>query len=414
MRTFLLILTGIALCSASSVFAQQNSDGTKSPFYKDVEYLSHDSLEGREIGTKGELIAAQYIANRYAEIGLITPNGSSSYFEKFTKRVSDNPHDTTNAVSIEGRNVIGILNPEGKGSIIIGAHYDHLGWGGEGSGSLSTEHAIHNGADDNASGVAGLLYLAKRFSKKKLDHKVIFIAFTGEEKGLLGSNHFANTTLSNSEEVSFMINMDMIGRLDEERKLAVYGIGTSPLFTPAIEEINKPEFQFVMDSSGIGPSDHTSFYLQDIPVLHFFTGQHEEYHTPEDDVELINFEGLNDVAVFIEKLIKKLDKESDLPFTKTRDENPNNEKRKFNVTLGVIPDYLYDGTGLKIDGVKEGRTAAEAGIQKGDVLLELGKFKVESIYDYMEALGFYHPGDTVSAVILRNDEEIVLELTFLK
>ena len=211
-----------------------------------------------------------------------------------------------------------------------------------------------------------------------------------------------------------MINIHMIGRLDAERKLAIYGIGTSPMFIPTIEKISNPRFQFVMDSSGVGPSDHTSFYLQDIPVLHFFTGQHAEYHTPQDDLELINFDGLKDVSVFIEKLIKKLDKEPDLPFTKTKDGNANNEKRKFNVTLGVIPDYLYDGTGLKIDGVKDGRSAAEAGIQKGDILLELGKFKVQSIYDYMEALGYYHPGDTVSATVQRGDEAIVLELTFIE
>ncbi len=414
MRIISFILLSIVLHFAYTVTAQQTDTEGKNSIYQDVEFLSHDSLEGREIGTKGEVIAAQYIANRFAEIGLRKPNSMNSYFQEFTKKISKNPYDTSTAFTIEGRNVIGILNPEGQGSIIIGAHYDHLGWGGEGSGSLSTEQAIHNGADDNASGVAGLLYLAEYFSKKNPRHSITFIAFTGEEKGLLGSNYFANTTLSNSDDVSFMINMDMIGRLDDQRRLAIYGIGTSPEFTSTMERVKRPTFQFAMDSSGIGPSDHTSFYLQDIPVLHFFTGQHEQYHKPEDDVELINFEGLKDVSLFIAKLVTKLDKSPDLPFTKTRDPNPTNEKRKFNVTLGVIPDYLYDGVGLKIDGVKEGRSAAAAGIQKGDILLELGQFKIASIYDYMEALGYYQPEDAVSVTVERDNEQIVLDLTFLK
>jgi len=269
---------------------------------------------------------------------------------------------------------------------------------------------VHNGADDNASGVAALLQLAEHLSEQKLKHNVIFIAFTGEEKGLLGSHFFADSQKEGLKTNSFMINMDMVGRLDEERRLAVNGIGTSPSFVPAMNKITSPEFQFKLDSSGMGPSDHTSFYLNDVPVLHFFTGQHAQYHRPEDDVELINFEGLNDVAQYIEQLIAHLDKKKDLKFEKTRDASA--DKRSFNVTLGIIPDYLFDGQGLKIDGVKDGRPAAKANLQKGDVVLKMGELDIRSMDDYMKALGYFHPKDEIDVLFERGGEVMSTKVVF--
>jgi hypothetical protein len=256
--------------------------------------------------------------------------------------------------------------------------------------------------------------LAQQLQKHKanLHHNVIFIAFTGEEKGLLGSNHFAKTFLNDSINVSFMINMDMVGRLDSARRLAIYGIGSSPDFSEPLHSIQEPKFTFVMDSSGIGPSDHTSFYLNDIPVLHFFTGQHEQYHRPEDDLEHINFEGLKDVSDFIFQLVLRLDKKADLTFTETKSSEKQDQRRKFKVTLGVIPDYLYDGEGLKIDGVKEGRTADLAGMKRGDIVVQLGSLSITNIYDYMHALQEFEPGTEATALIVRNGEEIKLDIVF--
>ncbi|NVK64816.1 MAG: M20/M25/M40 family metallo-hydrolase [Flavobacteriales bacterium] len=374
----------------------------------DVTVLSHDSLEGREIGTRGELVAAHYIASRFETIGL-KPFQNDSYFQEFSKKTKAHPHDTEfTGKQLSGRNVIGSIDNGSKYSIVIGAHYDHLGWGDE--NSLSDEHAVHNGADDNASGVAALLQLAENLFSKKLKHNIIFIAFTGEEKGLLGSHFFANSQTSGLEAISFMINMDMVGRLDEDRRLAVSGIGTSPSFVPAMETITSPEFQFKLDSSGMGPSDHTSFYLNDVPVLHFFTGQHAQYHKPEDDVELINFEGLNDVATYIEKLIIRLDKKKDLKFEKTRDASAG--KRSFKVTLGIIPDYLFDGQGLKIDGVKDGRPAANAELQKDDVILKMGDLDIHSMEDYMKALGHFNPKDEIDVLFERDGEVILTKVVF--
>lgn len=406
------IFSVLIACTAGFAHGQQ-SNSSDDQIYRDVSFLSHDSLEGRETGTKGEIIAANYIASRFEDLGLSSYGLGDSYFHTFSKSIKENPHQSFSSDSIQGRNVVGFLNGGHKGTIIIGAHFDHLGWGGEGSGSLSLEHAIHNGADDNASGIAALLYLAKSLQKKKLRHNLLFIAFSGEEKGLLGSNHFANNILDNPDSISFMINMDMIGNLDSNRRLAIYGVGTSPNFSPSIHKVRSPKFEFVVDSSGIGPSDHTSFYLQNIPVLHFFTGQHKRYHTPEDDVEFINFKGLEDVATYIRKLVYLLDKEDDLLFTATNDSRNNNEQRSFKVTLGIIPDYLFDGQGLKIDGVKLSRSADAAGILKGDIILQLGRYKIDNIYNYMDALEHYEPNETVNATILRAQEEISVEITFI-
>lgn len=374
----------------------------------DVTILSHDSLEGREIGTRGEVLAANYIASRFETIGL-KPFQNDSYFQEFSKKTKAHPHDTEfTGKRLSGRNVIGTIDNGSKYSIVVGAHYDHLGWGDE--NSLSDQHAVHNGADDNASGVAALLQLAEHFSDQKLKHNIIFVAFTGEEKGLLGSHFFADSQKEGLKSISFMINMDMVGRLDEERRLAVNGIGTSPSFVPAMNTITSPEFQFKLDSSGMGPSDHTSFYLNEVPVLHFFTGQHAQYHKPEDDVELINFEGLNDVAHYIEQLITRLDKKKDLKFEKTRDASAG--KRSFNVTLGIIPDYLFDGQGLKIDGVKDDRPAAKASLQKGDVVLKMGELDIHSMDDYMKALGYFHPKDEIDVLFERDGEVMSTKVMF--
>jgi Zn-dependent M28 family amino/carboxypeptidase len=386
-----------------TAFAQVSSS-----LIMDVTVLSHDSLEGREIGTKGEIAAANYISRRFEALQL-QPFTGDSYFQEFSKKTKAHPHDTQfTGKRLSGRNVIGTIDNGSKYSIVIGAHYDHLGWGDE--NSLSDEHAIHNGADDNASGVAALLRLAERLSHTKLKHNVIFIAFTGEEKGLLGSHYFVDSLESGLESISFMINMDMVGRLDEDRRLAVNGIGTSPSFVPAMDKIETPSFQFKLDSSGMGPSDHTSFYLNEVPVLHFFTGQHAQYHRPEDDVELINFEGLNDIATYIEKLIIRLDKKKDLKFEKTRDASA--DKRSFKVTLGIIPDYLFDGQGLKIDGVKDGRPADNAQLMKGDVILKMEEIQIRSMEDYIGALGQFNPKQEIELLFSREGEVMTTKVVF--
>lgn len=378
---------------------------------EDLSYLAQDQLEGRSMGTKGEKLAAEYIAKRFHEIGLKFGGlGDSSYYDFFTKKTRFHPHDNDfKGPVLSGRNIIGILDRKASQNIIIGAHYDHLGWGDEGSLHEGPK-AIHNGADDNASGVAALFYIAEKLKQFQLNANIIIIAFTGEEKGLLGSGNYIKNHGFELENTRFMINMDMIGRLNKEQKLAVNGVGTSPVFVPALRENNKSQFHLLMDSTGMGPSDHTSFYLDSIPVLHFFTGQHEQYHRPEDDVELINFTGLQKISDYIVALIIDLDKEQTIPFLKTKD--PEQKRMKFKVTLGIIPDYLFEGKGLKIAGVKTGRTAEKAGLLKGDIVIQMGEREIKSIHDYMEVLMQLEKGDQVNLTILREGSKIDLICQF--
>ncbi len=376
----------------------------------DVTYLAHDSLEGREVGTKGELIAADYIAARMKENGLSPKGNEETYFQLFTRNMKAHPHDTAGTgEKIEGRNVLGYLDNGASKTIVIGAHYDHLGYGEEGSLADSAGQ-IHNGADDNASGVSAMLGLAKKLKGKKLKTNVLFIAFTGEEKGLWGSNYFVKNATVPTSEMAYMINMDMVGRLDTNNRLAIYGIGTSPIFKPILDSCNTFGFQSKFDSSGVGPSDHTSFYLEDVPVLHFFTGQHKDYHKPTDDTEFINFEGIEKVADYIEKVVMSLNNYDSIPFTKTKEKSE--KARAFKVTLGVIPDYLFDGNGMRIDGVKEDRPAAKAGIQKGDVVIKMGEFEVNSMKDYMSCLSKFEKESTHTVTVLREDKKVKVEVTF--
>ena len=410
MKFIITTLTCILFVACGTQNMENKSMSLLADYKADVSYLAHDSLEGREVGTKGELIAADYIAARMKENGLLPKGNDNTYFQVFTRNMKAHPHDTAGTgEKIEGRNVLGFLDNGAEKTLIIGAHYDHLGYGEEGSLADSAGQ-IHNGADDNASGVSAMLGLAKKLKGKKLKTNVLFIAFTGEEKGLWGSNYFVKNATVPTSEMAYMINMDMVGRLDTNNRLAIYGIGTSPLFKPILDSCNTFSFQSKFDSSGVGPSDHTSFYLEDVPVLHFFTGQHKDYHKPTDDTEFINFEGIEKVADYIEKVVMSLNNYDSIPFTKTKEKSE--KARAFKVTLGVIPDYLFDGEGMRIDGVKEDRPAAKAGIQKGDIVLKMGEFEVKSMTDYMNCLGKFEKESTHKVIVLREKEKVEIEVTF--
>ncbi len=239
----------------------------------DVSFLADDNLEGRQTGTKGEKKAADYIAKRFEELN-IEAKGTKGYFQDFSFKPKTDPHQEVEYningtdSTITGRNVLGYINNNAKQTIVIGAHYDHLGYGAEGS-LYRGEEAIHNGADDNASGVALMLNLVSRLRETNTGNNYLFMAFSGEEMGLLGSNYFAKNPTIDSETINFMINMDMVGRLKTDSTLAVYGVGTSPIFKQVLNASNT-NFKIVEKESGVGPSDHTSFYLIDVPVFAFF------------------------------------------------------------------------------------------------------------------------------------------------
>lgn len=296
---------------------------------EDVAVLASDEMGGRQTGTPGELLAAAYITERFSDIGL-TPKGSEGNFtQTFSFTPSANPHEQSEFTNIQedgsvtGTNVIGYINNNAATTVIIGAHYDHLGMGGE--GSLDREKpAIHNGADDNASGIAILLALADKLKNQSptiTQNNYLFMAFSGEEMGLLGSNYFVKTPTIDTKKVSYMINMDMVGRLNKEQTLAVYGVGTSSLFKQTLFANNNQGLTINEHASGVGPSDHTSFYLADIPVLHFFTGQHADYHKPSDDPEKLNYEGMELISNYILNVVTDLDDAGQLAFKKTKNES---------------------------------------------------------------------------------------------
>ena len=380
-------------------------------FKKDIDFLAADERGGRAIGTEGEQQAAEYLAEEFDKLGL-QPMGTDGFFQEFTVSKPSNPHEEavigTDGAGVTGQNVVAFLDKKADKTIVIGAHFDHLGMGGQGSLHRG-DSAIHNGADDNASGTAALLALAKVFKYETLKSNILFVAFSGEENGLWGSNYFVKNPTLDLKTINYMINMDMVGRLNEEKSLAIYGVGTSPSFSKVLDPINADSLKLVPSESGVGPSDHTSFYLQDLPVLHFFTGQHADYHKPSDDADKINYEGLVQVVRYISRLVAQLDTEPKLAFTKTKDSS---DSPRFTVSMGVVPDYLYSGKGMRVDGVSEGKPAQAAGLQKGDVVLQLGDSTIIDMMGYMRALSIFKKGDSTQVVVERAGQKIATKVKF--
>jgi len=408
MKRLLIILFFASLIACKKEYVPENK------IQEDVAFLADDKLEGRQTGTKGEKEAAEYIAKRFKELGL-EPKGTDGYFQDFTFKPKTGPHQEVkyteaNADStITGRNILAYLDNNANQTIVVGAHYDHLGYGSEGSLYRGEEKQIHNGADDNASGVAVMLNLASKLKKANNSNNYLFMAFSGEEMGLLGSNYFVKNATIDIDSVNYMLNMDMVGRLKKDSTLAVYGVGTTPIFKQVINASNN-KFKLIEKESGVGPSDHTSFYLNDIPVLHFFTGQHEDYHKPGDDADKLNYEGMEAISTYIFDIITDLDDNGELAFRKTKNES--DSAPRFKVTLGVVPDYMFDGEGMRIDGVSEDKPAQKAGMQKGDIVIQLGEHEVKDMMGYMKALSKFEKGNTTTAKIVRAGKTIEAEVTF--
>ncbi|HTN46261.1 MAG TPA: M28 family peptidase [Flavipsychrobacter sp.] len=314
---------------------------------------------------------------------------------------------------LTGTNVAGYIDNKAPYTVVLGAHFDHLGFGEDGSSTYrGKDRLVHNGADDNASGSAGLLQLASWIKNKRLNrYNYLFIHFSGEEMGLLGSKAIVRQMGFDSTKIAYMINMDMIGRLnDSTHALTVGGVGTSPIW-PVIVENGRKDFKINVDSSGVGPSDHTSFYHQGIPVLFFFTGIHHDYHKPSDDADKINYNGELTILKYIYNTVVAMDGQPKPKFTPTKQSAAG--KVKFKVTMGIMPDYSYEnGDGLRVDGVTEDRPAIRAGIKAGDIITQIGDHKVKGIQTYMEALGKFKEGDMVKVKLKRGDKTIELPLIF--
>ena len=327
----------------------------------------------------------------------------------------------------EARNVAALLpgsDPHGGQTLVIGAHYDHLGLGGAGSLSPNAVGEVHNGADDNASGTAVLIEAARELvAGPRFAQNVLFIAFTGEERGLWGSAHYMESPLRPLDGTIAMLNLDMVGRVSDDL-LTVFGTGTAEEWTGVLDRANAATaspLALRYNSDGFGASDHSSFYARGIPVLHFFSNTHPEYHRIEDDWELVNAEGMSRVTDLLVSVVREVLPAAGLA-SLTPVEGAGNPqgvagptdgspaRSGFRVRLGTIPDYSRESGGMGITGVREGSPAATAGIEGGDIIVKFGDHDIEDVYGYMYALSEHEPGDEVEIVVLRDGERMVFSV----
>lgn len=319
---------------------------------------------------------------------------------------------------IDAKNIVGVLEGSGplaRETVVIGAHYDHLGYGGPGSLANLKKPVIHYGADDNGSGTTALMELARRFGKieNRPGRRLVFIAFSGEEIGLLGSLHYCKNPLFSLADTVAMVNLDMVGRLTPDKatkkgKLQVWGTGTAKSFDSLIENLNrKYDFKLQKKPTGYGPSDHASFYAKQVPVLFLFTGDHADYHRPSDTVERINFEGMTRIVNLTEELVEHLSKAPEKPeyqkMLADKRPNPGQVPR-----IGIRPDYGDDQDGVLLSGVVDGGPADKAGLKEGDRIVDIGGKPVKDVQTYMSIMGGLKKGQPIELGILRDGKKLTV------
>lgn len=435
-RNYSALLTLLFVTSAAFAQKPQTADVVEQNLRKHIEYLASDQLEGRRAGEPGATLAGNYVAEAFRRAGLKpgVPNGKgkSGFLQNFSYTPVRDPHsaptEPTAVTGAQGKNafnVIGILpgrDPILKNeAIVIGAHYDHLGHGGSGSlAANSTE--IHHGADDNASGTSAVIELARIFARERFKNKrtIIFIAFSGEEDGVFGSKFYVNDPVFPPEKTIAMINLDMVGRL-KDNKLTIGGIGTASEWKQLVDSKNTvglhipqhvyaQRFSLQLNEDGFGPSDHSSFYGKKIPVLFFFTGTHEDYHKPSDTFEKINYEGLSRVTHYVSSIIRTIDQNPTRPIYTVAKSSGSMGRTGFNVSLGTIPNYADSTDGLLLDGVRDNSPAAKAGLKAGDKVIKLAGKDVKNVYDYTAALGEMKPDVEYEIVVKRGGETLTLKI----
>jgi hypothetical protein len=383
----------------------------------DIAYLAADRLEGRGTGTPGNDSAAAYIARRFAVLRL-RPAGDA-FRQPFVARPAAAAHSSSGPVALRTQNVVGIVPGSdpvlSRQYVVIGAHFDHLGRSSEGALDPDQKNAIRNGADDNASGTAAIMELARLLAASPAKRSIVIVAFSGEEAGLLGSQYFVEHSPVPLDSVVGMLNFDMVGRLREER-LIVYGVATATELPGLLDSANAATggigrlwdapLRVTALGDGFGPSDHSSFYARNIPVLHFFTDLHEDYHRSTDDIQKINARGEAHVVDLAERVVRMIaDRGARLTFVRsaTPPTIASGSREGSNVYLGSIPDMSAgEGVGLKLTGVRAGSPAEKAGMVAGDVVIEFGGQAVKDLYGFSNALYARKPGDEVTVVVLRN------------
>ena len=422
MKRFTILTLFLIGCSSTSSNLldfqgpkKTQSDTTIEDFKSRVGYLASDKLGGRSAGSKGDILARDYM------VDLFEKSSSSVTIQEF--EVITNRRTQETAITY---NVIGVLpgnDPSLKDEfVIVGGHYDTTPNPPKASRLFFDN--INNGADDNASGTAMVLELFEKYASTN-SHKrtLVFILFGGEELGLLGSKHYAENPTINLDKVQLMVNLDMIGRLDEDNNVYLGGVptayGLDKAIKPFIESSKLNVTSYQHTASGVrslfSRSDHYNFYKKDVPSLFFFTGIHKDYHTPRDEANLVNYEGLKLISDLAEKVIDNAANRDDrfefreLP--KLEEESERTPAR-MKVSLGIMPDYAHQGSGLKIDSVIDKRPAKNSGMKDGDVVIKIQDTMIDDIYKYMEILSKIEPGTKVQATILRNNEELNIDVQF--
>jgi len=403
-------LTGLLLVAVSSVSPQTPATGRVG---EDIQYLASDDLAGRLIGSAGADSAAAWIARRMEQAGLSRAPGMSSWYQSFIIAHDAPAARGTPLAGARGRNVIGVLKGRDPALateyVVVGAHYDHLGTGIAGSLDPDSVGVPHNGADDNASGVAALLEIARRLALTRPARSVLFVAFSGEEEGLLGSAYYVKSPPVPNDSVVAMLNFDMVGRLKDD-KLVIYGVETARQWRGLIDSLNTTAgFALTLQGDGYGPSDHTSFTLVKRPVLHFFTGTHADYHRTTDDADKINLEGITRVAALAADIVRATGNRN-APLTFVESAPPAaasgaSRSSGYGAYLGSIPDMTGNPGGVALSGVRTGSPAELGGLKAGDVIVRIGTHLVPDLQAMTDALRAYAPGDTVEIAFRRDGSE---------
>jgi len=411
-------MLGTSLLVAAALAAPGPAQDTLSPAARrvlaDVRYLAADAREGRGVGTRGLVDAGDYVARAFRRARL-DPAAGGSFFQPFTIAADAPAVMHSRLAGAETRNVVAVLpgrDPARRGEVVVvGAHYDHLGLGGFGALDPDSTGRVHNGADDNASGVAAVLEIARRLGRRRPARSVVFIAFSGEELGDLGSSYYVKHPLVEPiDSIYAMVNFDMVGRLRDDRLLAL-GAASAREFPALLDSLNAAAGHFDLRASGDGwgPSDHASFFAAKRPVLHFFTDLHEDYHRTSDDWEKINATGLARVAEFASELVWALaERTGGLTFVDAPPPLASTGGQGYGAYLGTIPDMSESPGGVRITGVRAGSPAEQAGLQGGDIITAIGAKAVANLYDMTDALRSHQAGDTVVIVTRRGDAELRL------
>ncbi|MGZ8393066.1 MAG: M28 family peptidase [Gemmatimonadales bacterium] len=386
----------------------------------DIRFLSDDRLRGRMTGSPGADSAAAYLARRFSQVGLQPAAGG--WFQSFTVGREAPAAKPAQIGPVVGKNVVGILpgrDPVLRNqTIVIGAHYDHLGLGGFGSLDPDSTGLVHNGADDNASGAAALIQVAARLTASPPARTVVFIAFSGEELGLLGSAYYVKQPIYPLASTLAMINLDMVGRLRDGR-LIVYGARSAKEFPALLDSLNwYAGFDLKALGDGYGPSDQSSFYAAKRPVLHLFTDLHEDYHRTTDDWQKVNYDGLKRVADFSLGLVTALANRTkpltfmELPapaVSQTEGSSPGTPG--YGAYLGTVPDMTGSPGGVRLVGVRAGSPAEKAGLRGDDIITRIGSTETPDLQAMTDALRSHKPGAVVEILVRRGARVITLQAT---